>query len=152
MTQRLSPRGFMAVALCAALFITGCANNSASNQSNYAQRSDDVEAIDTTIEREVDDALKRADARLGDARIRAHSYNGVVLLVGQVPSEELRDMAGEVTSNLRGVTDIHNELTIAARLPASQHGSPRMSSATWQPTTASTLQKSKSPPKMPAYI
>ena len=120
MTQRLSPRGFMAVALCAALFITGCANNSASNQSNYAQRSDDVEAIDTTIEREVDDALKRADARLGDARIRAHSYNGVVLLVGQVPSEELRDMAGEVTSNLRGVTDIHNELTIAARLPASQ--------------------------------
>ena len=93
MTQRLSPRGFMAVALCAALFITGCANNSASNQSNYAQRSDDVEAIDTTIEREVDDALKRADARLGDARIRAHSYNGVVLLVGQVPSEELRDMA-----------------------------------------------------------
>ncbi|OZT74020.1 BON domain-containing protein [Vreelandella boliviensis] len=120
MTQRFSPRGLMAAALCATIFITGCANNSASNQSNYAQRSDDVEAIDTTIEREVDSALKRADARLGDARIRAHSYNGVVLLVGQVPSEELHDMAGEVTGNLRGVTEVHNELTIAARLPASQ--------------------------------
>lgn len=120
MTQRPSPCGLLVAVLCAALFITGCANNSASNQSNYAQRSADVEAVDTTIEREVGRALERADARLADARIRAHSYNGVVLLVGQVPSEELRDMAGEVTGNLRGVTDVHNELTIAARLPASQ--------------------------------
>lgn len=120
MTQRLSSRGLVAVALCTALFISGCANNSASNQSNYAQRSEDVEAIDETIEREVESALKRADARLGDARIRAHSFDGVVLLVGQVPSEELRDMAGNVTSNLRGVDRVHNELTIAANLPASQ--------------------------------
>lgn len=120
MIQRLSSRGFMAAALCAVIFVSGCANNSASNQSNYAQRSEDVEAVDATIERQVDDALKRADARLGDARIRAHSYNGVVLLVGQVPSEELRSMAGEVTGNLRGVSEVHNELTIAARLPASQ--------------------------------
>jgi len=29
-------------------------------------------------------------------------------------------MAGEVTSSLRGVNEVHNELTIAARLPASQ--------------------------------
>ncbi len=93
MTQRPSSRGLLVAVLCAALFMTGCANNSASNQSNYAQRSDDVEAVDTTIEREVGRALERADARLADARIRAHSYNGVVLLVGQVPSEELRDMA-----------------------------------------------------------
>lgn len=120
MTQRPSSRGLMVAMLCAALFMTGCANNSASNQSNYAQRSDDVEAVDTTIEREVGRALERADARLADARIRAHSYNGVVLLVGQVPSEELRDMAEDVTSKLRGVNRVHNELTIAANLPASQ--------------------------------
>lgn len=120
MTQRLSSRAFVAAALSAVLLISGCANNSASNQSNYAQRSEDVEAVDTTIEREVDDALERADARLDDARIRSHSYDGVVLLVGQVPSEELRDMAGEVTGNLRGVTRVHNELTVAANLPASQ--------------------------------
>jgi len=120
MTQRPSSRGLMAAALCAVIFISGCANNSASNQSNYAQRSNDVEAVDTTIEREVENALERADARLGDARILADSFNVVVLLVGQVPSEELRDLAGEVTGNLRGVTEVHNELTIAARLPASQ--------------------------------
>ena len=120
MSQRFSSYGLMTVVLCAALFITGCANNSSSNQSNYAQRSDDVEAVDTTIEREVERALERADGRLADARIRANSFNGVVLLVGQVPSEELREMAGEVTGNLRGVNEVHNELTIAARLPATQ--------------------------------
>ena len=119
MTQRLSPRSLMAATLCAVLLLSGCANNSASNQSNYSQRND-VEAVDATIEREVERALERADARLGDARIRANSFNGAVLLVGQVPSEELRDMAGEVTGNLRGVNEVHNELTVAARLPASQ--------------------------------
>ncbi|TVP50877.1 MAG: BON domain-containing protein [Halomonas sp.] len=120
MTQRFSSYGLMAATLCAVLFVSGCANNTASNQSNYAQRSDDVQAVDTTIEREVERALSRADARLGDARIRANSFNGVVLLVGQVPSQELREKAGEVTSNLRGVNEVHNELTVAARLPASQ--------------------------------
>ena len=120
MAQALTSRSFMIAALCSLLFLGGCANNSASNQSNYAQRSEDVEAIDATIEREIERALERADARLGDARIRAHSFNGVVLLVGQVPSEELRAMAEEVTNNLRGVNEVHNELTIAAKLPASQ--------------------------------
>ncbi|HAA46216.1 MAG: transport-associated protein [Halomonas sp. 54_146] len=120
MTQRLSSRGIMAATLCAVMLLGGCANNSASNQSNYAQRSDDVEAVDATVEREVERALARADGRLGDARIRAHSFDGVVLLVGQVPSEELREMASEVTSNLRGVKKVHNELTVAARLPATQ--------------------------------
>jgi osmotically-inducible protein OsmY len=120
MTQRISSRALMAATLCGVLLLSACANNSASNQSNYAQRSDDVQAVDTTIEREVERALDRADARLGDARIRANSFNGVVLLVGQVPSEELRERAGEVASNLRGVNQVHNELTVAARLPASQ--------------------------------
>jgi len=120
MTQRLSSRALMAATLCGVLLLSACANNSASNQSNYAQRSDDVQAVDTTIEREVERALDRADARLGDARIRANSFNGVVLLVGQVPSEELRERAGEVASSLRGVNEVHNELTVAARLPASQ--------------------------------
>lgn len=120
MSLRPSSSVLIAATVCAALFIGGCANNTASNQANYAQRSDDVQAVDSTIEREVERALDRADARLGDARIRANSFNGVVLLVGQVPSEELRELAGTVTGDLRGVTEVHNELIVAALLPASQ--------------------------------
>lgn len=120
MALRNAFRTFCLMGVCSAVLLAGCANNSASNPSNYGQRSNDVQAVDSTIERQVERALDRADARLGDARIRAHSYNGSVLLVGQVPSEELRDKAGQVASSLRGVNQVHNELAIAANLPASQ--------------------------------
>lgn len=102
------------------LLLGGCVSNSATNQSHYGQRTNDVQAIDATIEDQVAKALVHADARLGDARIRPHSFNGAVLLVGQVPSEELHDKAGQVAEQLRGVETVHNELSVAARLPASQ--------------------------------
>lgn len=115
-----SGKRMMAAAICSVVILSGCANNQASNPSNYGQRSNDVEAIDSTIENQAERAIERADARLGDARIRVHSYNGALLLVGQVPSEELRSKAGDVAKGLRGVEKVHNELTIAARIPASQ--------------------------------
>ncbi|MDN6179567.1 MAG: BON domain-containing protein [Halomonas subglaciescola] len=102
------------------LLLGGCATNSSSNQSHYGQRTNDAKAIDSTIENQSKKALKHADARLGEARIRVHSYDGSVLLVGQVPSEELSDKAAEVVESLRAVETVHNELDIAASLPASQ--------------------------------
>lgn len=110
----------VATLVVAAALISGCATHSASNPSNYGQLSKDVKAVDATIERESKRALDQADARLADARIRTHSYNGTLLLVGQVPSEELRMKAGNVVQNLRGVNQVHNELTIAGNLPATQ--------------------------------
>jgi osmotically-inducible protein OsmY len=124
MTSKLSASRFsrllMAATLGASILLAGCATNTAVDASNYGQRGEDVAAIDQTIEREVGRALDRADGRLGDARIRPHSFNGVVLLVGQVPSEELREMAENVTADIRGVNDVHNELTVSARLPSTQ--------------------------------
>lgn len=113
-------RWLTVVIFCGLLILSGCATHSASNASSYGTRSSDVEAVDSVIEREAKKALTRADGRLDDARIRPHSYNGVILLVGQVPSQELRELAGSVTRDIRGVEEVHNELTIAARLPAGQ--------------------------------
>ncbi|MDR9438309.1 MAG: BON domain-containing protein [Halomonas sp.] len=48
------------------------------------------------------------------------SFNGVVLLTGQVPSEELKVRAEAVADKVRNVREVHNELSIAANLPASQ--------------------------------
>lgn len=118
---RAVTRPWIAALLTASLLLAGgCATNSASNQSHYGQRTNDVQAIDDTIEDQVAKALAHADARLGDARIRAHSFNGAVLLVGQVPSEELLEKAGQVAEKLRAVDTVHNELSVAARLPARQ--------------------------------
>ena len=66
-----SSRKVILAAVCSAILLSGCANNTASNPSNYGQRSNDVEAVDATIEREAERALARADARLGEIG-RAH--------------------------------------------------------------------------------
>ena len=55
--------------------------------------------------------IKKADQRLRAAHFAVVSYNGVVLLVGQVPSEALRNKAAEVAANVKRVRQVQNALT-----------------------------------------
>jgi osmotically-inducible protein OsmY len=107
------------------LGLSGCSViNNATTPSpegeDYASRTAGMKVEDDSIESKIGQAMARKDARLGDARIGVNSYNGAVLLFGQVPSEELKEMAGEVARNTRQVRQVHNELTIAANLPMGQ--------------------------------
>lgn len=54
--------------------------------------------------------IKKAHPELEKANINIHSYNGVILLTGQVPSDSLRATAGQVARDFRGVRLVHNEL------------------------------------------
>ncbi|MFP4137809.1 MAG: BON domain-containing protein [Halomonas sp.] len=89
-------------------------------EDNYGKRTAGEKLEDHSIETKISHNLGRTDSRLGDARINVDSFNGVVLLTGQVPSEELRETAGEVAGEVRNVRDVHNELSVAGNLPASQ--------------------------------
>ena len=107
------------------LLIGGCSTvtsvtNPGTIDENYTKRTLGSQVEDESIETKIKHNLRRSDARLGDARINVDSYGGIVLLTGQVPSEELKQKASEVASNVRHVRDVHNELAIAANLPASQ--------------------------------
>ncbi|MCG6656440.1 BON domain-containing protein [Halomonas campisalis] len=109
----------------AALVLGGCTTvagvtNPGAIEENYGKRTLGAQVEDESIETKIAHNLRRRDARLGDARINVDSYNGVVLLTGQVPSQELKQKATEVASEVRNVRDVHNELAIAANLPASQ--------------------------------
>lgn len=56
-----------------------------------------------------------ADKELDDkAHINTTSYNTVVLLTGEAPTEELRQRAVELARNIPRVTQVHNEIAIAA--------------------------------------
>ncbi len=145
MTTR--PPLLSALLLSAILGLAGCTTvTSVTHQGtideNYGKRTAGAQVEDQSIETKITHNLGRTDARLDDARINVDSYNGVVLLTGQVPSEELKTRANEVASEVRNVRTIHNELTIAGNLPASQRlwipGSTRVSAPTWPPTRAST--------------
>ncbi|MEH6564161.1 MAG: BON domain-containing protein [Halopseudomonas sp.] len=49
-------------------------------------------------------------------RISVTSYNGVVLLAGQLPRQELIPLAGEAAKNTQKVKVVHNELTASSPL------------------------------------
>lgn len=94
-------------------------------QEDYGKRSFGSFIDDGLIETKTRVNLKKANEQLKQAHIGVTSYNGVVLLAGQVPSAELRDLAGSVAGKVRNVKRVHNELAIAGpiSLPARSNDS-----------------------------
>ena len=57
--------------------------------------------------------IKKADPRLKHAHINVDSFNGLVLLTGQVPSQELSNLVADTVYKLNPVREVHNEMVIA---------------------------------------
>ena len=68
---------------------------------------------DDMIEYHAGNAIKEADPRFESAHIVVVSHSGIVLLVGEVESEELKAKAGEITQGIDNVRNVHNELTVS---------------------------------------
>lgn len=56
--------------------------------------------------------IKKADPQLEHSHVDIDSFNGIVLLTGQVASEELRNLVADTVYQLNPVREIHNELVI----------------------------------------
>jgi len=72
---------------------------------------------DQLIETAAVDAILRASLLLETAHVNAVSVNGIVLLVGQVPSEDTKIIAGAKARGIANVRKVHNELLVSG--PAS---------------------------------
>ena len=93
--------------ICASLLLlASCASEDLRKRTTGAF-IDDV-GIELVIMREIN-----ADERLRSGRVIAVSMNGVVLLVGQLPTEELKNAAQRATARVRKVRQIHNEIAVA---------------------------------------
>jgi osmotically-inducible protein OsmY len=57
--------------------------------------------------------LKKASNALAEAHINVDSFNGYMLLTGQVPSVEERELATATASKIHGVRELHNHLSVA---------------------------------------
>lgn len=66
---------------------------------------------DSTIEVRVIAALK-GEERLDNTRIKVVGFNGAILLIGQVESPALKELAGKLARDSRGVVRVHNEIRI----------------------------------------
>jgi osmotically-inducible protein OsmY len=54
--------------------------------------------------------IRKADPALKLSHIEVTSFNGVILLTGQVPTEALRQLAGQTAKAVNTVRQVHNEL------------------------------------------
>jgi osmotically-inducible protein OsmY len=81
----------------------------------HGKRTLGARVEDQAIEFKSNVKLRRSEAIGRNSRIVATSWNGQLLLVGQVPSEEVRQAAGKTVSTIRHVEHVHNELDISPR-------------------------------------
>ena len=68
----------------------------------------DDEVIERMASRRIDDA----DERLAISHVNVVSYDGIVLLTGQVEDQDLRSLAEDSIREIRKIRKIHNEIQI----------------------------------------
>jgi osmotically-inducible protein OsmY len=83
-------------------------------EENRGRRSMGAMVDDSSIETTIKVNLNAADELLKNAHISVISFNGTVLMVGQVPSQDMKNLATRVarTSSSR-VKEVYNELEVA---------------------------------------
>lgn len=96
---------------CAAAVGAGAVTGAA---AAYDRRTTGTFVDDGLIELKAVGALQK-DKELWDySHINVTSFNNIVLLTGEAPSEALRQRAAEAVANLPKVRKVHNEIAIAA--------------------------------------
>ena len=108
----------LAVALSSSLLITGCAEvinvtTSKPIEMKANTRTMGAKINDEEIETAAKVNIKKADPQLEHAHVDIDAFNGIVLLTGQVPSEELKNLVADTVYQLNPVREIHNELVVA---------------------------------------
>ncbi len=105
--------------LLTTLGLTGCGSILATFESNTieedpGERTMAQQLSDETIETKAVVNIRASDDRFDQAHLVVVSYNGFVLLAGQVSSEELKAKATDVVRKIREVRRIYNEMEVAA--------------------------------------
>lgn len=81
---------------------------------NQHTRSMGARLDDSNLETILSHNLNKAHPDLSSAHVEVHSFNAVVLLTGEVPTEDLRLLASEVVNQVPKVRQLYNELTVRA--------------------------------------
>lgn len=104
--------------LSLALIITGCSNVLTATQEGPIPEDPKTRTTGSFIDDELIEVkalvnINKASDTLANAHVSVTSFNGVVLITGQVPDENTRTQAGSTIQAIRKVRTVHNELTIS---------------------------------------
>ncbi|WP_237066217.1 BON domain-containing protein [Microbulbifer guangxiensis] len=104
-------------ALFASLLLGGCATvleatNDGPIQEDPGERSLGTYLDDEKIETVTTVNINKAHPDLKASNVNVNVFNGVVLLTGQVPSNELRLLAGRTAQQVKNVRQVFNEIQV----------------------------------------
>lgn len=99
--------------------VSGCASDSSDGRNRSAGNYID----DKVITHKVINGIEDANPVLADSHLDAYSFNGAVLLVGQIPTEELRTLAAQTAANVPNVRRVYNETTVGPNIGFGAHAS-----------------------------
>jgi osmotically-inducible protein OsmY len=115
----LRATGRAALVLALPILLAGCGSMLGVVSSDEGIRQEPTDRTlgtmidDETIESLAAVNLRKASPGLAESHVSVTSYNGVVLLAGQVRAESLRSQAEEVVLDLKNVRRVYNELEVA---------------------------------------
>lgn len=96
------------------LFILqGCSSVTGPTSEDYGKRTLGTVWDDQMVESRGKSNIRAAHEKLKKAHINITSFNGMVLLTGQVESDEIKSTAAASINDLRKVRIVHNELEVA---------------------------------------
>ncbi|EEW78207.1 divisome-associated lipoprotein YraP [Haemophilus influenzae] len=121
----LSPLKKLAILLGATIFLQGCVAAVIGGGAVAAKVATDPRTTgsqidDETLEFKVENAVEKDAQIKAEGRVNAVSYNGRVLLIGQVPNSDVKDTATALAKGVKGVNEVYNELTVSPKISFAQ--------------------------------
>ena len=121
----LSPLKKLAILLGATIFLQGCVAAVIGGGAVAAKvatdpRTTGTQIDDETLEFKVENAVEKDAQIKAEGRVNAVSYNGRVLLIGQVPNSDVKDTATALAKGVEGVNEVCNELTVSPKISFAQ--------------------------------
>ncbi|MFT7687517.1 MAG: osmotically-inducible protein OsmY [Candidatus Azotimanducaceae bacterium] len=100
------------LALLSFIFISACSSIGPTSE-NLGKRTIGTQWDDQLLESRGKANIKAAISEAKQTHVNITAFNGVVLLTGQVPSEEVKTSSSSAIEGLRKAKLVHNELVIA---------------------------------------
>lgn len=100
----------MTMSGCAAVVVGGVGVSAVT--MNEDKRTVGTQIDDSTTDSKVESAIDEISALKKEANINVHVYNGVVLLMGQAPTENLRAQAEKAARSVPKASKVYNQIRI----------------------------------------
>jgi len=81
-------------------------------ETNPNKRTRGIRLDDSSLRTIVKHNIAKAHSELDKSHIEIHSFNYVVLITGEVPTEDLKELARQTALDVANVRVVHNELTV----------------------------------------